>query len=109
MRRHEQRATALLVRARRRIADPARWVRFYLATDATGRRVQPTAPEAARWCAVGALQAEAGWRAVVHGGQALRQATVRLYEACGRTPEYVNDERGHAAVLEMYDEAIRRK
>ena len=103
-----QAATGLLVRARGRIADPSRWVQQYRAVDAEGQRVEPTAPGAVRWCATGALEAEFGPRPR-EPEDALWHAQRRLYGAAGRTPEYVNDELGHAAVLAMYDEAIRGK
>jgi hypothetical protein len=102
-------ATVLLIRARERIADPSRWVQQYRAVDADRTRVDPTDPSAVRWCAMGALDAEAGERPERHDGDDLWHAQRRLYAAAGRTPEYINDELGHAAVLEMFDEAIRRK
>lgn len=109
--------TAVLVRARARIAEKRRWTRHTLARD--GRRFECPAPHpvAVRWCAVGALQAECttvtptlrGWHFALND-RLLRAARDRLEQAVGgRDVTVVNDRRGHAAVLAMYDEAIRRK
>jgi hypothetical protein len=115
--------TALLVRARARIADPRRWTTGVFALDLAERRVSPWNPLAVRWCAVGALKVEAaaGLELGRTGGEyrrLLRGAMERLRRALPR-PRRVddaegdvmgfNDERGHAAVLTLFDEAIRRK
>jgi hypothetical protein len=107
--------TALLERARARLADPYRWTRHKLARDAEGREIAPGMPGAVRWCAVGALYAEQPYR---YRGDGLRGAIRRLARAVGGTrltDVYgVNDGTAgkagtHAAVLAIFDEAIRQK
>lgn len=109
--------TGVLVRARARIADKRRWTRHVLARD--WRRYECPAPHpvAVRWCAVGALQAECttvtptihGWHFALNDAL-LTAARDRLEQAVGsRDVTVVNDRKGHAAVLAMFDEAIRPK
>lgn len=99
---------ALLEAARRRITDPARWTSGVQARDAEGVCVDPRDAEAVSWCAVGAIRREA------YDGEpddwALRGAAYgRLYVVAGRAIEDVNDAQGHAAVLAIFDAAIRGK
>jgi hypothetical protein len=99
--------TELLQRARRRISDPGRWTQAFAARDEFWCPCGPAEDDARAWCAVGALRAEVadlGWPLTRIG-----QAYTRLHEAAGAAPEDVNDGRDHAAVLAMFDAAIRRK
>ena len=102
--------TKTLIRARRRITDPAHWTTHAAARDRAGLPALPRSRAAVAWCARGALEAETPWLGR-RGGYALYcDCAGRLSAVSGNdTPETVNDERGHAAVLEMYDAAIRRK
>ena len=112
------RVTDVLIRARQRISDKRRWQRGMLASEGpnAGRLVcAPGDPRAVRWCAIGALEAEVstartspkGWRFTLD--RALYEAAlVRLSEAGGDVMG-TNDRRGHAAVLALFDAAIRRK
>jgi hypothetical protein len=88
------------------IADEEHWCRRHFAGDASGFPVSPTSATAIKWCGLGAViaaayqlthDADAAYRV---GYQALR-------------PQYgsasliqVNDTRGHAAVLALFDEVI---
>jgi hypothetical protein len=103
MRERDDEVTALLKRARRRISDPQRWTQGFAAREADGMPVCPQDDDAASWCAVGSLRVEA----LLAGD--VGRAYNRLYAAAGKAPEDVNDDEGHAPVLEMFDEAIRRK
>ncbi|MPZ68581.1 MAG: hypothetical protein GEU71_03530 [Actinobacteria bacterium] len=98
-------AIDVLQRARARIEDPARWTTCYLARDAQGEHCAPQSKEAVSWCALGALQTELRtlgerydeipriWR--------LLQPSERF-----RSTTQVNDHEGHAAVLQLYADAI---
>lgn len=100
----------ILIAAREKIADPEKWTREALARDSNGKRCEPTSPNAVSWCAQGSAVA-------VSGGVALRTIKAALTQACRRQfprgdwmapiwPGDVNDEKGHAAVMEMFDRAI---
>ena len=111
------RVTQVLIRARQRITDKRRWMRYGLASEGPNCKrlvCAPGDPRAVRWCAVGALEAELstartgpkGWQFTLD--QALYEAAlVRLSEAGDVMG--TNDRRGHAAVLALFDAAIRNK
>jgi hypothetical protein len=135
MRERDDEVTALLKRARGRVADPEHWTKEAYATTEFGGRVAPRSPRASRWCAVGALQAElepvrsSGAKSRRGAALVFRAAYGRLQEAVftvaqvarppggARDPQVVerfNDrlavrERGHEALLAVFDEAIRAK
>jgi len=99
---------ALLTRARDRIADPARWCQAVEATDETGMRCDATSPNAASWCAVGALNVSSG-----HRNATFYAARKALRDSARQLTDYidvddVNDTLGHAAVMRVYDAAIAR-
>ena len=112
------RVTEVLIRARRRITDKRRWMRFSRATAGPNgdRRVCLDGdPRAVRWCALGAVGAETSTaRATRTGGWSIRMDRA-LYDAAVERLEAVadvagtNDRRGHAAVLALFDQAIRAK
>jgi hypothetical protein len=96
----------IVERARALIADESRWCRCELARDAKGMGVCPMADSATRRCGLGALIAAAyeitGHHLAAHD-LAIR-ATQPLYGTA--TLVRVNDIRGHAAVLALFDEVI---
>jgi hypothetical protein len=102
----ETRTTVEILRAaRHRIESPRRWCRRTYALTGNNRHVHPTSPKARKWCALGALDAEC-W------GRSFDMAIVYLSKAVPLVSDLVlvstvNDRRGHAAVLAVYDEAIR--
>lgn len=103
---------ALLERARARIADPARWTQGALARDANGEETCAGYPNAVRWCAIGALYAEQPYRYRRDGRDGAIRRLARAMGGSGVGDVYdLNDGRPgtHAAVLAMYDEAIRQK
>jgi hypothetical protein len=129
MRERDDPVTALLKRARKRISHPERWTWGAFARDRSLRSVTPRSGGATSWCAVGALEVEAGpWQREAFG--ALHEAYARLEAAVRATGhpvplddipaaiqmvERFNDrmgavrEDGHGAVLAVFDEAIRAK
>jgi len=126
--------TAILVRARARIADRERWCRGAFAWNARCSVVYEWSPDAVRWCAVGAVKAEA--MALTVADEPYRPSTYqrRVHAAVERLASALprrrgatrpaigatgasdrgavmtfNDRRPHADVLALFDEAIRRK
>ena len=96
----------IVERARALIADEHHWCRNEIARDEKGRGVCPTSDGATKRCGLGALIAAAyeitGDHLVAHDF-AIR-AVQPLYGTA--TLVRVNDMRGHAAVLALFDEVI---
>jgi hypothetical protein len=90
-----------LEQARALISDESRWTTGANARTQTGVLIKARSEGAKRWCASGALYAV---------GDPTCEARVLLAQAAndlfGDSPTLVNDYRGHAAVLAMYDIAI---
>jgi hypothetical protein len=109
--------TEVLIKARERITDRRRWQRHALASEGpnTGRLVcAPGDPRAVRWCAVGALEAELTTaRPGPKGGRFTLNEPLYAH-AMSRLQQVgdvmrTNDRLGHAAVLALFDAAIRQK
>ena len=96
----------IVEQARRLIANEQNWCRGQLAEDARGRIVFPTSANAVRRCGLGAVIA-AAFKLTQNDDKAyaLAQDTLRPYCALS-TLVHVNDERGHAAVIALFDEVI---
>jgi hypothetical protein len=96
----------IIKRARALIEDERHWCRNELARDANGRSLDPTDRSAARRCGLGALIAAAYEITNDHRcAQELAIGALRL--TCGSsTLVNVNDTRGHAAVLALFDEVL---
>ena len=108
--------------ARALIADEQHWCRRHLALDETGIGVFPTSESAAKRCALGAVAVGADRHGASRTLGAVIAAAYRLthdYDAANELaysalyPRYstatlvhVNDMRGHAAVLALFDEVI---
>ena len=96
----------IVERARALIADEQHWCRGHLAQDVSGVAVSPSSANAVKRCGLGAMIAAA--YQLTHdfdashdlGHNALRPR----YSAA--TVIYVNDTRGHAALLALFDEVI---
>jgi hypothetical protein len=96
----------IVERARHLIADEAHWCRGELALDANGVGVCPMSDGAVKRCGLGALimgayQIAADRREAV---DLAIKATRPLHGSA--TFMQVNDTRGHAAVLALFDEVI---
>jgi hypothetical protein len=96
----------IIEQARALIADERRWCRRHLAHDVNGVAVSPTSTSAVKRCALGAVIAAA--YELTHDLDAAHQlghgALRPRYGAA--TLIHVNDVRGHAAVLALFDEVI---
>jgi hypothetical protein len=94
----------IVEQARALIADEQHWCCRHLAQDVNGVSVSPTSASAVKRCGLGAVIAAAhqlihDFDAAHHlGHEALRP------RYCPATLIYINDVRGHAAVLSLFDE-----
>lgn len=100
----------VLINARALIADPAHWTRGTLACDANGRTVEWHDQSATKWCAMGAIY-RAAYDLVGDQREATRigdevAKTVRPNRWFGGGLPVINDARGHAAVLKVFDKAL---
>jgi hypothetical protein len=96
----------IVERARAFVADEQHWCRGGLARDVNGEGVCPTSARAVKRCALGAVIAAA--HELTHDLDAAHDFAFRaLRPQCGTaTLVRVNDMRGHAAVLALFDEVI---
>jgi hypothetical protein len=96
----------IVEQARSLIADEQHWCRGQLAEDARGRIVLPISAKAVRRCALGAVIA-AAFQLTRNYDAAYALAHNALRPHFGlSTLVQVNDVRGHAAVLALFDEVI---
>jgi hypothetical protein len=96
----------IVERARALIADESHWCRCELARDAKGMGVCPMSDEAVKRCGLGALIAAA--YDITGNHLAAHDLAIRATQPlCGTaTLVRINDIRGHAAVLALFDEVI---
>jgi hypothetical protein len=95
----------IIEKARALIEDERRWCRSELAKDAKGNSMDPTDRRVVRRCGLGALMA-AAYEITNDHRRAQDLAITALRPTCGSsTLVEVNDIRGHAAVLALFDEA----
>jgi hypothetical protein len=92
--------------ARTLIADEQHWCRRHLAEDVNGVSVSPTSASAVKHCGLGAVIAAA--YQLTHDFDAAHQLAQEVLGAHYRaaTLMHINDTRGHAAVLALFDEVI---
>jgi hypothetical protein len=96
----------LIERARTLIESKDHWCRNHIALDANGISVFPTSLSAVRRCALGALIA-AAYELTHDHDTADHLAYQALRPHCGTsTLIHINDMRGHAAVLALFNEVI---
>jgi hypothetical protein len=97
----------IVERARALIANEKDWCRGVLARDHLGDAVDPTDPNASRRCAYGALVA-AAYELVRDVSEAHNLAVgAARANCCCSSLIGINDHFGHAAVLELFDKALR--
>ena len=105
-------AVDMLSDAQELIRDPQNWCQFAEARNADGREVQFDYKSACQWCAFGATDFAGRGHAdetALRAMRALRDASDPWFDTFpeGVSPEAVNDNCGHAAVMEMFDRAIQ--
>jgi hypothetical protein len=92
--------------ARALITDESHWCRGELALDANGMGVCPMSDEAEKRCGLGAL-IMAAYQITTDRREAINLAIKAMRPLHGSaTLMHVNDSRGHAAVLALFDEVI---
>src|ERR671919_2527315 len=92
--------------AKELIQDEQHWCRGYLAIDDYGLSVDPAGPDAVKRCALGALIA-AAYQLTNNKVWAHELALSALRPLCGSNSiVLINDHRGHAAILALFDEAM---
>jgi hypothetical protein len=96
----------IVERARALIADESRWCRGELARDAKGRGVCPMSESAMKRCGLGALLMAS--YEITRDHRAAYDLASRAVQPLHGTATLVkvNDLRGHAAVLALFDEVI---
>jgi hypothetical protein len=96
----------IVEQARALIADESHWCRGELARDVNSVGVCPTAGTAMKRCGLGALIAAA--YEITSGHHAAYDLAIRAMQPLYGTATLVkvNDLRGHAAVLALFDEVI---
>ena len=96
----------IVEKARVLIEDERQWCRNELARDPNGNSIDPTDRRVVRRCGLGALMA-AAYEITNDHRRAQDLAISALRPTCGSsTLVKVNDMRGHAAVLAMFDEVL---
>ena len=100
----------VLVNARALIADPEHWTSHALAYTADGQLVGWHNRAASKWCAVGAIY-RAAYDLVGDQKEAIRIGNELANSICPRrwlpsALPRINDRRGHAAVLAVFDKAL---
>jgi hypothetical protein len=97
----------IIQKARDRIADPAHWCKDKLAKKANGEPCAIDNPQAAPFCALGAIAVE---YLPLYGGNSFlaigRADSLRFHVWPSHQLTEVNDEEGHAAVLKLFDKAL---
>lgn len=96
----------VIEQARALIADEQHWCRGDLARDVNGEGVCPTSANAVKRCALGAVIAAA--YELTHDLDAAHAFALKALRPQWGTSTLVrvNDMRGHAAVLALFDEVI---
>lgn len=99
----------IIEKARALIEDKDHWCRNHIALDANGVSVFPTCISAVKRCALGALIVAA--YDLTHDHDAADHLAYQaLRPHCGTsTLMHINDMRGHAEVLALFDEVIAMK
>ena len=96
----------IVERARELIADEQFWCRRHFGEDVNGFAVSPTSASAVKRCGLGAVIAAA--HQLTHNPDAAYQTGYQALRPRygSATLIHVNDTRGHAAVLALFDEVI---
>jgi len=96
----------IVEQARALIADESHWCRGHLAQDVSGVAVSPTSANAVKRCGLGAVIAAC--YQLSHDFDAAHDLAHKALCPCygPATLMYVNDARGHAAVLALFNEVI---
>ena len=96
----------IVERARELVADEQNWCQRHLAQDVNGASVSPTSTAAVKRCGLGAVIAAA--YQLTHNADAAYQVGYQVLRPRygSATLIHINDVRGHAAVLALFDEVL---
>lgn len=94
----------ILIQARALIENSERWTQLAFARNEEGAKCPVTSPRACKWCATGAVQRIA-YLNNVSAALALTYLNTSSSEV---DAIHLNDCRGHAEVLQMFNDAIER-
>ena len=101
----------ILEKAKAIIEDPKNWCQHVFASDLEGKEVLELEDTAYRWCAVGAfIRANGSYTYSCDSEvefECLDSAAGKIISYYVSKITYVNDNLGHAAVMKMYDLAIK--
>ena len=102
----------VILRALEIISDEGKWTEGALARDHHRRSCQATAPEAVRFCAIGALERAAyellGEIAEPLFVTDLEKTVLNANGYASLTLAQVNDQKGREAVIELFKKALAR-
>jgi len=100
----------VLKQARELISNEGRWCQGELAETAQGAIVNPSSINAYRWCAEGALCKVLNIDDIDFNNDSFSLLNLAIKkefpELKGKVLFHLNDDKGHAAVLKVYDRAI---
>ena len=96
----------IVERARELIADEQFWCRRHFGVDVNGFAVSPTSASVVKWCGLGALLMAS--YEITRDHRAAYDLAIRAMRPLHGTATLVkvNDVRGHAALLALFDEVI---
>lgn len=96
----------ILKAAREKIADEKNWMQREFAQDGNARGIEPTSPEACKWCALGAIRAICETQSIWDAMDALRKGFPGGYR--DYSIAMFNDSHTHPEVLAVFDRAIAK-
>jgi hypothetical protein len=98
----------ILRAAREKISNPEHWTTQDFAKDSSGMPVRWSSDRAVCWCALGAIRASAPSVLEAFSAEDVLDKAVRFVSpATDGVPE-LNDQVGHAAVMQAFDTAIAK-
>lgn len=86
------------------ISNSDSWTKNWFAADENGRTISVHDNRAVKFCALGALIKTGSCYTEDHCGYYLNTAAHKLY---GMSTSIVNDTKGHEAIMNCFDEAIK--
>ena len=96
----------VIARAYELIENPAHWTQHAYARTSTGRKCPAISDRADRFCILGAIDRAASEVSPPNAYIAYREAINFLQSSSVEIVPFVNDNRGHAAVLALFKSAL---
>jgi hypothetical protein len=98
----------VIKRARAIVIDENQWTRNSLAVDKVGSVVRPTAPEAVKWCVMGACIKVLGTSKPSLFDPVLKELRADAPKKYGFSISMLNDRGGHDELIRVLDKTIAR-